>query len=68
LFLELTILVVSASQASRPETGSSISNSIEKTQVKEDSSYCDSSAGANLAFVADIGGLRFFLDRDVPDA
>ncbi|BGP12853.1 hypothetical protein JCM10213_005226 [Rhodosporidiobolus nylandii] len=56
-----------AIQASRPETASNVSNAVEKTQVKESDSYCDSTAAASLAFVADVGGLRFFASRDVPD-
>lgn len=45
-----------------------MSNLPERTAVKEsESTYCDSSAGANLAFVANVDGLRFFLDRGTTD-
>ncbi|GAA6001650.1 hypothetical protein JCM10207_002248 [Rhodosporidiobolus poonsookiae] len=56
-----------AIQASRPETASNISNAVEKTQVKESESYCDSTAAASLTFIAEVGGLRFFASRDVPN-
>ncbi|GAA5857149.1 hypothetical protein JCM8547_009340 [Rhodosporidiobolus lusitaniae] len=56
-----------AIQASRPETASNVSNAVEQTQVKESDAYCDSTAAADLAFVADVGGVRFFAARDVPD-
>ncbi|GJN91725.1 hypothetical protein Rhopal_004748-T1 [Rhodotorula paludigena] len=56
-----------AIQASRPETASNVSNAVEKTEVKESEAYCDSSAAANLSFVAEVGGLRFFAAKDVPD-
>jgi hypothetical protein len=55
-------------QASRAEMGTSISNAVQKTTVTEsESSYCDSTAGANLVFVANVDNLRFFLERDVTD-
>lgn len=47
--------------------GSSISSAVDKTTVKESESYCDATAGADLAFVANVDGLRFFLERDVTD-
>lgn len=48
--------------------GTSITDSVQKTTVTEsESSYCDSTAAANLAFVANVDGLRFFLERDVTD-
>ncbi|GAA5986839.1 hypothetical protein JCM11641_007813 [Rhodosporidiobolus odoratus] len=56
-----------AIQASRPETASNVSNAVEKTQVKEESAYCDSSAAADLSFIADVGGMRFFTSKDVPE-
>ncbi|GAA5934189.1 hypothetical protein JCM3775_006930 [Rhodotorula graminis] len=56
-----------AIQASRPESASNVSNAVEKTEVKESEAYCDATAAANLSFVADVGGLRFFASRDVPD-
>ncbi|GAA5897454.1 hypothetical protein JCM8208_003276 [Rhodotorula glutinis] len=56
-----------AIQASRPESASNVSNAVEKTEVKESEAYCDATAAANLSFVADVGGLRFFASRDVPN-
>lgn len=53
-------------QASRPEASNAISNAVEKTQVKEsESSYCDSTAAADLVFAAKLGGLRFFVAREI---
>ena len=54
-------------QAARPESASNVSNAVEKTEVKESEAYCDSTAAASLSLVADVGGLRFFASRDVPD-
>ncbi|GAA5980148.1 hypothetical protein JCM10908_001550 [Rhodotorula pacifica] len=59
-----------AIQAARPESGSNVSNTVEQTEVnevKESGAYCDATAAANLAFVAEVGGLRFFVSREVPD-
>lgn len=45
-------------------------NAVEQTEVnevKESEAYCDASAAANLGFVGEIGGLRFFASREVPD-
>ncbi|KAK4046064.1 hypothetical protein OIV83_006387 [Microbotryomycetes sp. JL201] len=57
-----------AVQASRPEMGTSISNAVDKTAVKESqSTYCDATAGANLDYAGDVAGLRFYLDRSVLD-
>ncbi|GAA5832862.1 hypothetical protein JCM11251_000508 [Rhodosporidiobolus azoricus] len=56
-----------AIQASRPETASNVSNSVEKTEVKEADSYCDATAAASLSFVAEVGGLRFFASKDMTD-
>ncbi|GAA5899994.1 hypothetical protein JCM6882_007020 [Rhodosporidiobolus microsporus] len=56
-----------AVQASRPETASNVSNSVEKIEIKESDSYCDATAAANLSFVAEVGGLRFFASKDVTD-
>ncbi|GAA6035210.1 hypothetical protein JCM8097_006421 [Rhodosporidiobolus ruineniae] len=56
-----------AIQASRPETASNVNNAVEQTQVKESDSYCDSTAAASLSFIAEVGGLRFFASRDLPD-
>ncbi|BGO96619.1 hypothetical protein RTG_00437 [Rhodotorula toruloides ATCC 204091] len=56
-----------AIQASRPETASNVSNAVEKTEVKESEAYCDATAAANLSFVAEVGGMRFFASREVPD-
>ncbi|KWU45472.1 hypothetical protein RHOSPDRAFT_28836 [Rhodotorula sp. JG-1b] len=39
----------------------------EVNEVKESGAYCDATAAANLAFVAEVGGLRFFASREVPD-
>ncbi|KAK4050523.1 hypothetical protein OIO90_005106 [Microbotryomycetes sp. JL221] len=58
-----------AVQASRPEMGTSISNAVDKTAVKESqSTYCDATAGANLEYAGDIAGMRFYLDRQTPDS
>ncbi|KDE08540.1 hypothetical protein MVLG_01317 [Microbotryum lychnidis-dioicae p1A1 Lamole] len=55
-----------AIQASRPEHGSSVSNGIDKTSVKEsEQSYCDATAGTNLVSMGDVAGLKFFIDRTV---
>lgn len=54
-------------QAAKPESGSEVSNTVEQTEVKESEAYCDATAAADLAFIAEIGGLRFFAARDVPD-
>ncbi|GAA5977366.1 hypothetical protein JCM5350_002442 [Sporobolomyces pararoseus] len=56
-----------AIQAARPETATSVDNSVEKTEVKESDSYCDTSAAASLSFVATIAGMRFYCARDVAD-
>lgn len=58
-----------AINAARPETGLNISNEVQKTAVKEsEGSYCDASGGANLSYVTDVGGLRFYLERGIPNA
>ncbi|GAA6058557.1 hypothetical protein JCM10212_006996 [Sporobolomyces blumeae] len=56
-----------AIQAARPETSTNVSNAVEKTEVKESESYCDTSAAASLSFVAIVAGMRFYCSRDVPD-
>ncbi|GAA6047852.1 hypothetical protein JCM3770_004674 [Rhodotorula araucariae] len=56
-----------AIQAARPESASNVSNAVQKTEVKESEAYCDSTAAASLSFIADVGGLRFFASREVPD-
>ncbi|GAA6015207.1 hypothetical protein JCM11491_000504 [Sporobolomyces phaffii] len=56
-----------AIQAARPETATSVDNSVEKTEVKESDSYCDTSAAASLSFVASVAGMRFYCARDVSD-
>ncbi|KAM0793307.1 hypothetical protein ACM66B_000766 [Microbotryomycetes sp. NB124-2] len=57
-----------AVQACKPEMGTSISNAIDKTAVKESqSTYCDASAGANLEYAGDVAGLRLYLDSGVLD-
>ncbi|GAA5870207.1 hypothetical protein JCM16303_001925 [Sporobolomyces ruberrimus] len=56
-----------AIQAARPETATDVDNSVEKTEVKESDSYCDTSAAASLSFVADVAGMRFYCARDVVD-
>ncbi|BGP21645.1 ubiquitin system component Cue [Rhodotorula toruloides] len=56
-----------AIQASRPETASNVSNAVEKTDIKESEAYCDATAASNLSFVAEVGGMRFFASRDVPN-
>ncbi|GAA5908053.1 uncharacterized protein JCM6883_004102 [Sporobolomyces salmoneus] len=56
-----------AIQAARPETATSVDNSVEKTEVKESDSYCDTSAAASLSFVANVAGMRFYCARDVTD-
>lgn len=58
---------LSRPQAAKPESGSEVSNTVEQTEVKESEAYCDATAAADLAFIAEIGGLRFFAARDVPD-
>lgn len=57
-----------AIQMARPENSNAVNNAVEKTQVKEsEDSYCDSTAAANLSYVADLADMRFFVSRDVPD-
>ena len=56
-----------AIQLAKPENAAAINNAVEKTQVRESQeAYCDSTAAANLTFVAVIAGMRFFVSKDVP--
>ncbi|KAM0748229.1 hypothetical protein T439DRAFT_328208 [Meredithblackwellia eburnea MCA 4105] len=59
--------VEKAIQAARPESSNKISNEVTKTQVKESESYCDSTSAANLTYVQDVEGLRFYVDQGVPN-
>ncbi|KAK4698280.1 hypothetical protein P7C70_g8001, partial [Phenoliferia sp. Uapishka_3] len=57
--------VAKAVQAARPESSNNIQNSVTKTDVREQSSYCDSTPAANLQYIQDIAGLRFYADKAV---
>ncbi|KAH8916083.1 hypothetical protein BT69DRAFT_1356002 [Atractiella rhizophila] len=55
--------VLKAIQASRPDaTSDSIQGDAISSEIKEQDHYCDSSAATNLHFVADLHGMRFFVD------
>ena len=55
-----------AIQASRPDRSGNITNEVQTEEVKESTgSYCDSSPAADLAFVAEISGIRLYLMRGV---
>ncbi|GAA5922620.1 uncharacterized protein JCM15063_003364 [Sporobolomyces koalae] len=56
-----------AIQAARPETAANVDNAVEKTEVKEADSYCDTSAAASLSFVASVASMRFYCSREVDD-
>ncbi|KAL8283592.1 hypothetical protein RQP46_005387 [Phenoliferia psychrophenolica] len=57
--------VAKAVQAARPESANNISNEVSKTQVREESSYCDSTGAANLQYIQDVSGLRFYCDKSI---
>lgn len=55
-----------AIQASRPDRSGNITNEVQTEEVKESTgSYCDSSPAADLAFVAEVSGIRLYLTRGV---
>lgn len=51
--------------ASRPDRSGNISSQIDAKEVKESSSYCDSTPAKDLVYVTEISGVRFYVSRSV---
>lgn len=58
--------VIRAIAASRPDRSGNITSQVNTTEVKESSSYCDSTPANELDYVTDVAGLRFYVSRSVP--
>lgn len=60
--------VLRAITASRPDRSGNITSEVDTKEVKESSSYCDSTPANELDYITDVAGLRFYLSRSVePD-
>jgi hypothetical protein len=57
--------VLRAVEASRPDRSGNITSQVETKEVKESSSYCDSTPARELDYVTDVAGLRFYISRSV---
>lgn len=57
--------MIRAIAASRPDRSGNITSQIDTKEVKESSSYCDSTPANELDYVTDIAGLRFYISRNV---
>ena len=57
--------VLRAIAASKPDRSGNITSQVKTSEVKESSSYCDSTQASDLDYVADVSGVRFYISRSV---